>query len=618
MADQTTNPEELTQLLDYLKESRGFDFTGYKRTSLERRLRRRMQDIGIDTFSAFRDRLEVDPAEFTQLFDYVLINVTAFFRDPEVWDFVSSAVIPRLLENKKADAPIRVWTAGCASGEEAYSVAMLLAEHLGREDFIRRVKIYATDVDQQALTTARLGIYGGKAVTPIPPDLLNRYFDRTEDRFVFNKDLRRAMIFGRHDLVQDAPISRVDLLTCRNTLMYFNGETQARMVGHFYYALNPDGYLVLGKAEMMTSHSKAFTPVELRRRIFVKAEGDDLRERVMLLARTGDEVAAGQLTNHIRGREVAFEGGPVPQIVVDRRGMLILANVRARETFQISRSQLGRPFHELEMSFRPVELRSHIQTVQTSHKPVQVSDVTWTTLNGQMVVDVLVDPLLDASGGPLGVSVSFLDVTRSKTLQEALEHTNQELETAMEELQSTNEELETTNEELQSTNEELETTNEELQSTNEELETMNEELQSTNEELETMNEELRDRTGQLDSANAFLATILGNVKAGVIVVDTRMRVRVWNTRCADMWGLREDEVHDQHLFGLDIGLPLDKLREPVQRCVSGETSSSEVTTEAINRRGRTVQCRVTITPMKDADGEVQGAILLVDEDVDPS
>src|SRR5438093_305749 len=377
VAADTTDPEELGQLLEYLKEARGFDFTGYKRTSLERRLRRRMQDIGIDSFSAFRDRLEVDPAEFIHLFDYVLINVTAFFRDPEVWEAVSSHVLPRVLESKKDDAPIRVWAAGCASGEEAYSIAMLLAEHFGREDFVRRVKIYATDVDQQALATARYGSYSGKAVSPIPADLLNRYFDRLDDRFIFNKDLRRAMIFGRHDLVQDAPISRVDLLTCRNTLMYFNSETQARVLGHFYYALNPEGYLILGKAEMMTSHSKAFTPLELRRRIFAKAEGDDLRERVMTLARTGDEVVANQLTNQIRGREAAFEGGPVPQIVIDRRGVLILANARARESFQISRSQLGRPFHELDMSYRPIELWSHIQTVQSTHKPARLPDVLW-------------------------------------------------------------------------------------------------------------------------------------------------------------------------------------------------------------------------------------------------
>ena len=590
VAADTTDPEELGQLLEYLKEARGFDFTGYKRTSLERRLRRRMQDIGIDSFSAFRDRLEVDPAEFIHLFDYVLINVTAFFRDPEVWEVVSSHVLPRVLESKKDDAPIRVWAAGCASGEEAYSIAMLLAEHLGREDFVRRVKIYATDVDQQALATARYGSYSGKAVSPIPADLLNRYFDRLDDRFIFNKDLRRAMIFGRHDLVQDAPISRVDLLTCRNTLMYFNSETQARVLGHFYYALNPEGYLILGKAEMMTSHSKAFTPLELRRRIFAKAEGDDLRERVMTLARTGDEVVANQLTNHIRGREVAFEGGPVPQIVIDRRGVLILANARARESFQISRSQLGRPFHELDMSYRPIELRSHIQTVQSTHKPARLPDVLWPSGNGQMVVEVQMDPLVDASGGPLGVSVSFLDVTRSKTLQEALEHTNQELETAMEELQSTNEELETTNEEFQ----------------------------STNEELETMNEELRDRTTQLDAANAFLETILGNVKAGVIVVDSRMRIQVWNARCADMWGLREDEVTSQHLFGLDIGLPLDKLREPVQQCLSGQARSAELSTDAINRRGRTVLCRVTITPRTGPGGQVQGAILLVEEEQDRS
>ncbi|MGN6338328.1 CheR family methyltransferase, partial [Mycobacterium sp.] len=222
----TTTDEAFEGLLRYMRDSRGFDFTGYKRTSLMRRVRHRMDQAGYTAFDEYLDFLQASSDEFTALFNTILINVTSFFRDPEAWEFVSTEVIPRLLAERGPDDPIRVWSAGCASGQEAYTLAMLLAEALGAEAFRQRVKIYATDVDEDALSEARSASYDAKAVESVPPDLLARYFEQVNGgRYVFHKDLRRAVIFGRNDLVKDAPISRVDLLVCRNTLMYLNAET---------------------------------------------------------------------------------------------------------------------------------------------------------------------------------------------------------------------------------------------------------------------------------------------------------------------------------------------------------------------------------------------------------
>ncbi|HXG63832.1 MAG TPA: protein-glutamate O-methyltransferase CheR, partial [Blastocatellia bacterium] len=324
------NDRSFEALLDYLKRARGFDFTGYKRTSLKRRIQKRISMVGVEGFEEYLDYLEVHPEEFLHLFNTILINVTYFFRDEAAWEYLRTALIPRIVAGKKSDEPIRVWSAGCASGEEAYTVAMLLAEELGEDAFRERVKVYATDADEEALMQARAASYSAKQVEAIPPELLEKYFERSETRYVFRKDLRRSVIFGRHDLIQDAPISRVDLLICRNTLMYFNAEAQAKILAHFHFALNDTGFLFLGKSEMLLTHSNLFTPVDLKRRVFTKVPRVNLRDRLLMLAQSGNEEAAGQLANHVRIREASFDAGPLPQFVVDVNGYMVLANQQAR------------------------------------------------------------------------------------------------------------------------------------------------------------------------------------------------------------------------------------------------------------------------------------------------
>src|SRR5262249_39669599 len=256
-------------LLVHLKDERGFDFTGYKRASLERRVRRRMEALSIDAFEDYHDYLLVHQDEFTGLFNTILINVTSFFRAPDAWAYLSEQLLPELLE-KRRNAPLRAWSAGCATGEEAYTLAMVFAEALGLDEFRDRVKIYATDVDEEALTHARHASYAQRDLDQVPEELQEKYFEPSGGRFVFRKELRRSVIFGRNDIVQDAPISHVDILACRNTLMYFNAQTQAQVLNRMHFALRPDGVLFLGKAEMLLSHSSYFRAIELKRRFFQK------------------------------------------------------------------------------------------------------------------------------------------------------------------------------------------------------------------------------------------------------------------------------------------------------------------------------------------------------------
>jgi two-component system CheB/CheR fusion protein len=600
----------LDALLNFVKDTRGFDFTGYKRSTIQRRVAKRMAAVGAERYDDYLDYLELHGEEFAELFNALLINTTGFFRDPQTWEYMATEIVPQLLATRTGETPIRVWSAGCASGEEPYTVAMVLARVMGEPAFRDRVKIYATDVDEEALDFARHGAYAPRQIEDVPADALERFFERTDQRYVFRKDLRRSVIFGRNDLVQDAPISRIDMLVCRNTLMYFTAETQAQILRRFHFALDDDGYMLLGKSEMLITHTDLFAPVELKRRVFRKVVKPTLRDRVRVMA--GNTARANMSHEPENLREAAFDIGGPAQVVLDHNRSLIMANDSARRLFGLGPGDFGRPVQDLELSYRPVELRSHLDALDREHRRADIKAVHWRVADSDRFFDIRLTPL-SSDGVSMGTSVAYIDVTEPHRLQDQLATSKRELEQAYEELQSTVEELETTNEELQSTNEELETTNEELQSTNEELETMNEELQSSNEELETMNEELRHRTQEVNDINAFLETILSTIGLAVAVVDRNQRVQIWNGKARELWGVTPDEAEDEHLLGLDIGLPLDEMRQQLRSTLAGQSEREEVVVAATNRRGKPFQCRVTFLPLgTGSDGDVSGVIMMME------
>lgn len=607
-----TTDEQFEALVRYLRDSRGFDFTGYKRASLIRRVRHRMEQAGCVSFEQYLDILQTNSDEFAALFNTVLINVTAFFRDQGAWDFLASDVIPRLLADRGPDDPIRVWSAGCASGQEAYSLTMLLVEAMGADAFRQRVKIYATDIDEEALREARTASYDAKAMESVPSEFLHRYFQRVGERHVFNQDLRRSVIFGRNDLVKDAPISRVDLLICRNTLIYLNAETQRDVLSRLHFALAPAGILFLGRAEMLLSHTAEFAPLNLAHRLFVKAAGSrdapDCHDRKLAcLERPGK---APDLT---RLRDLTFRASPVAQIVITSEDTVAMINQRAEAVFDLSPRDIGRSLRDLEVSYRPVELRGYLEQAKVERRPARIPEAKWQRPGLDTVwFEIIVNPLVDAGNGLLGVSIAYFDVTATRTLLDKVVHTHRQLETAYEELQSTNEELETTNEELQSMVEELETTNEELQSTNEELETMNEELQSANDELHTSRTALRERSGQLDDARGFLDALITAVPQGLVVVDREMRVVMWNRACEDLWGLRSDETIGTKLTALDFGLPMQNVLRMVGNAFVDKAGSGESVVDAVDRRGRPARVRVICTSLPDPNGGIGGSLLLIE------
>jgi len=609
----TDESEELEELLRFLRDARGFDFTGYKRSSLARRIRKRMHEVGIQDYGDYRDLLEINADEFNALFNTILINVTGFFRDVGPWQHLQREVLPDVVTMAETTDEIRVWSAGCSSGEEAYSLAISFAEILGLPDFLERVKIYGTDVDKEALQEARAAVYSAKVLEGLAPELREKYFEPNGTRFVFRPDLRRRVIFGRHDITRDAPISRLHLLVCRNTLMYFNVETQSQIIDRFHFALRGGGYLFLGKAEMLMSDGDRFEASNMRQRIFRRRPGRTahLHQPTFRFERV-DPAPVPQDNRVQLLRGLMSEADPNEAIGLDLEGNVVFISSRARATFGLSQGDVGRAFHELEVSYRPTELRSVIERVQAERRPLRINAVPLHRgADDLQYFDVLVQPLTNEDGVPLGTAVVFIDTTRMVHLQEELKRTREDLETTSEELQSTNEELETTNEELQSSIEELETTNEELQATNEELETTNEELQSGNEELQTMNEEMRIRSAELDEARGFLEGVLTSLAAAVVVLDDNLIVRSWNAGAQDMWGLRPDETVGHGFFGLEFGLPTTPLRQVVDTCRMDGKRGGRLEVRGINRLGRGILCSVECSPLNGRPHE--GVVLLIEE-----
>jgi two-component system CheB/CheR fusion protein len=283
----------------------------------------------------------------------------------------------------------------------------------------------------------------------------------------------------------------------------------------------------------------------------------------------------------------------------------------------LSPEDLGHTLQDLNLDYyKPLrELRAQIERAYAGRSPAAATEIEWPTASGEVrFIDVQVVPVVAKSGNPLGVSLTFADVTRYHGVQAELERSKRELETAYEELQSSNEELETTNEELQSSNEELETTNEELQSSNEELETINEELQATNEELHTINAQFRARERELTAATAFSQGILANIPAGVIVVDRDLKVEMWSSRAQDLWGARADEVEGRNVLTLDIGLPVEPLRECIRACLARQSDLGMLVLDAVNRRGKAIRCKVSCTPLEGPAGDIRGVILFMEDE----
>src|SRR5919106_1484600 len=389
-------------LLDKLSTTYNFDFREYKEPLLARRIRARMAALRIEGFDAYARYLDQHADEHIALFNTILINVTTFFRDPDAWKLIGSDVIPRIVDAARESRSIRIWCAGCSSGEEPYSITMLLAEHLGDRAGEYLVKIYGTDVDEDALSTARHAVYRLEQLKEVPSELVDRYFARDGQLYRFRRELRRWCIFGSHNLTQAPPLSHIDLLVCRNVLIYFTSELQERILARFHYAIREHGYLFLGRSESLLARSRMFRPVQLKWRIFERASSVGRQVSAVLPDRderhgtSAEHLPRTEASDPLRSPR-ALDVLPAAVVIIDTTDTVVAWNPAADALFDIPpASAQGRKFRDLDVSYRVEALRSRIEDVKSRHAPARLENVTLGRRNGDTVyADVSILPIVE-------------------------------------------------------------------------------------------------------------------------------------------------------------------------------------------------------------------------------
>ncbi len=556
--------DHLEQINALLRAQTGHDFSDYKDRTIVRRVQRRMHVLQIDDVSAFVERLRGDSREVTLLFQDLLIGVTHFFRDAEAFAALEREVIPQLFQDKGQDDTVRVWVPGCATGEEAYSIAILLREATPKSEVTPKLQIFASDIDEHGLDIARVGRYPATIAKDVPAHRLERYFLREDGTYRIVSDLREICLFSLHNLLRDAPFSKLDLISCRNLLIYLSPELQNRVVPLFHYALAPNGYLFLGASENVTRHSRLFLTVDKAHRIFRRRAHHERHIPEFPLTAPGPLRRSAPSSSHNRPsveptlkataeRQILEHFAPA-FVVINGEGDLLQSSGRTGKYLELPP---GVPDTNIFNMARPglrLELRAAIHKALGNGQLAVQPKVNIGTNGGRQEIDLYVQPMRFGTPSDSLFMVIFQDLggiqpvwDRETDRNEDVEETSvrqleAELRATKERLQTTTEELESSNEELRSSNEELQSINEELQSTNEELETSKEELQSINEELQTVNSELNARVEELSRANSDMSNLLESTQIATVFLDRNLTVKSFTPAAKDVFWLVESDV----------------------------------------------------------------------------
>ncbi|MBM0103188.1 PAS domain-containing protein [Steroidobacter sp. S1-65] len=534
----------LLGVCELLRHRLGHDFSQYKRSTMLRRVQRRMQVVGASTGEEYLDRLQTKPDEARLLFRDLLINVTCFFRDAEAFDFLRREVIPELLRDKGASDTVRIWTPGCSSGEEAYSIAILLAEAMSRMAARPTVQIFATDIDEAMLHKARLASYPQSAVKDVPLELLDRYFYAQDDDFVLTQSVRDMVRVSNHNLIKDPPFSRVDMIVCRNLLIYLNTSLQQRLIPVFHYALKPDGWLFLGSAENIAARNDIFDTVEASAKVYrrrgVHRQSVAMPLFVQPLAMAAADAAADRHRIQSERPDSAsrriLERYAPPHVVVNGDNDIVRASSRTGKYLELAEGTPSTRVTDLAKRGLRSAVRAVLEGARTTRKRTVKRDVTIEVdEDNATLVDVIADPLNDDE-----VLLVFQDA--GATPEAALDGDVQAEGYSQEDrIKQLEDELDETRSRLRTTVEELETSNEELKSSNEEMMSMNEELQSANEELATVNEELKNKVDQLARANSDLQNFIESTQVPTIFLDRKMRIRSFTPATRALFRFQEQD-----------------------------------------------------------------------------
>ena len=633
---EAVSKSDFLSLYTLLKTATGIDFSQYKRATFERRLKRRMALYRLNSLEAYLEHLRNNSAEMGALCRDVLITVTSFFRDAETFEFLKTTIYPSLIEQKGVDAAIRIWVAGCATGEECYSLAITLFEFLSERNLNLSIQIFGTDVNEEAIDVARRGVYPHSKMEGVSAERRQRFFSYSEGHYQVSKAVRELCIFARQNLGSDPPFSNIDLVSCRNVMIYFAPALQKRVRAIFHYSLRPGGFLLLGGSESVGETSELFSAVDAKHRIYAQSTADS---RLSFDFVTSDHAALNP--------QEPVEGAPVlnpnyanvqrqaDQIVLSRYAPVgVVVNDRLDilhfrgNTSAYLRPAAGEPSFNLLKMVQPsliVELRAAIEQakmqnaiarkegLQIEHNPRYI----------QVEVTPIKNPLSRARNylvlfeeGPL-IEVEPADTTSSKKqgennapthpvvarLEQELAAAKQELLDTQSYLQATIEEHDATNQRLTTANEEILSSNEELQSTNEELQTAKEEIQAANEELKTTNEELQNRNDDARASNDDLLNLLNNVKIPVVMLSNDMRIRRFTPSAQQLF----------NLIPSDLGRPISDIRVDVDLPEFEALIAEVISTLDVQERevqssdGHWYQLR--IRPYRTAENVIDGAVI---------
>ncbi|MEO7400495.1 MAG: CheR family methyltransferase, partial [Polaromonas sp.] len=615
--------EALGDIMGLLRRYSNNDFRHYKRATVLRRIERRLQVRGLPDLPAYRDYLREHPEETIPLLQDMLISVTNFFRDREAFEALERDLLPALFDNLSPDEPLRVWVAGCATGEEAYSIAMLLREQMELQQFAGEMQVFATDIDERAITAARAGLYPASIVADVSPGRLRQFFTREREQYRVLKQIREKILFAQHNVLRDPPFSRLDLILCRNLLIYLDRAAQTQVLEMFHFALKPGGLLFLGTSESGDAASRLFTVVDKKNRIYkadphaqvlrqLPLETDVARE-LTPAARQKPERREPALSSFAELHRKFIDQVVAPSVLIDARHTVLHLSENAGRFLQHgsgapSLNLLTNVPHEL----RP-ELRTALFQLAQSGAPVQTRPVAVQRGATRVLVQMTVR-LFGEPGSESRLMLVMFDEVADKAgdaLADSADPAHQrvinQLETEISQLkghlQETIEKGETSTEELKASNEELQAINEELRSASEELETSKEELQSINEELTTVNFELKVKVEETSKINDDLQNLIASTNIATIFIDRGMRIKRYTPQAASIFNLIASD-HNRSL--LDITHKLD------YKSLASDAAQVFKTLSMVERHIRSSDARhymARIRPYRTTDDRIVGAVL---------
>ena len=624
--------ETMLRILALLRTATGTDFTYYKRSTIGRRIHRRMALRRIGSLEGYLSKLRSEPAEIHALHEDMLINVTEFFRDPEVFEALKEVVFPKIVPERGRAGTVRIWVPGCATGEEVYSIAMSLLEYLEVRRPEVTIQLFGTDLSDTALEKARAGVYPRSVVQSVSSERLRRFFGKVNSNYRISKNIREMCIFARQDLVKDAPFSKLHLISCRNVLIYLGPMLQKRVMPVLHYALRPNGFLLLGKSETISTYSDLFAAADRKSNIYTRRAGP----AHMMLRSPAEEVGSYQAdeaalpadwTESEMQREadriVLGRYGP-PGVVVDDGLNIVLFRGHTGPYLEPSTGAASLNIFKMAREGLATELRNAVIRARKTQAAVRVDGLRLRSNSTFLEFSIEVIPLRKlrtrrflilfhegpAPAAPRKAAAKSTKKFSVSGLEKENAQLRQELAATKEYMQSIIEEQEASNEELRSANEEIQSSNEELQSTNEELETAKEELQSTNEEVNTVNEELQTRNQQLAQAMDDLNNLLANVNIPIVMLQTDLRIRRFTPISGRVLNLIPSDV-GRPISDINLNLDIPNVDKTLAEVIETLTPK---TLEVKDLGGRLYSLR--IRPYRTEENKIDGVVMVL-VDLDP-